>query len=67
MADTGTSLQIGEIYEIELCSGERRRWQFLGPDGRTQIWWRDIESGLEFSEASLMYAWHIAGQASRSG
>jgi hypothetical protein len=65
VANTGTAPETGEIYDIELCSGESRRWQYLGPDGREQIWWRDTESGLEFSETSLMYAWHIAGKASR--
>ncbi len=54
----------GETYDIELCSGEFRRWQYLGPDERAQIRWRDTESGLEFSEASLMYAWQIVGKIS---
>lgn len=49
----------GTTYLIELCSGELRRWRYLGPDARSQIWWRDVESGLEFSESSLMYAWQI--------
>lgn len=67
MAHTGISLEVGEIYAIELCSGESRRWQYLGPDGREQVWWHDTESGLEFAEASLMYAWHIVGKASQPG
>jgi hypothetical protein len=67
VANTGTAPETGEIYDIELCSGESRHWQYLGPDSRAQIWWRDTESGLEFSEASLMYAWHIVGKASRPG
>lgn len=49
----------GTTYLIELCSGELRHWRYLGPDARSQIWWRDVESGLEFSESSLMYAWQI--------
>lgn len=48
-----------EVYVIELCSGERRRWQYLGPDGRGVDWWKDVESGQEFHEGSLMYAWQI--------
>lgn len=67
VADTGTSPEAGETYAIELCSGESRHWQYLGTDSREQIWWRDTESGLEFSEASLMYAWHIVGKASHPG
>ena len=46
-------------YLIELCSGELRRWRYLGPDARSQIWWRDVESGREFTESSVMYAWQI--------
>lgn len=49
------------VYLVELCSGERRLWRFLGADARELGWWRDEESGLTFSEASLMYAWHIVG------
>lgn len=47
------------IYLIELCSGEQRHWRYLGPDSRAVIWWRDEESGREFNEGSLMYAWRI--------
>ena len=47
------------IYLIELCSGEQRHWRYLGPDSRSTIWWRDEESGREFNETSLMYAWRI--------
>ena len=46
-------------YLIELCSGEQRRWRYLGPDARGAVWWRDLETKMEFSEASLMYAWSI--------
>lgn len=49
-------------YLIELCSGERRHWQYLGEDD-TGTWWRDRDSGREFSEASLMYAWTVLGEA----
>ncbi len=52
----------GTTYLIELCSGELRRWRYPGPDARSQIWWRDVESGLEFSESSLMYAWQIVSR-----
>ena len=47
------------IYEIELCNGEQLRWQYLGPDRNAEIWWKDVETGREFSEASLMYSWRI--------
>jgi PAS domain S-box-containing protein len=57
----------GGIYVIELCSGEFRRWHHLGPGGQSQAWWRDIETGLVFSENSVMYAWRIAGQENPMG
>jgi len=44
------------VYLVALCSGEQRRWRYLGPDARGAIWWRDLETGREFSESSLMYA-----------
>ena len=47
------------IYRIELCSAEIRLWKYLGTDSQSQAWWRDEETGLEFSESSLMYAWKI--------
>jgi hypothetical protein len=53
--------KLGEIYVIELCSGERRRWRYLGVSEQSPGWWRDMETGLEFSETSLMYAWRIIG------
>lgn len=53
------ALATGDIRLIELCSGELRRWQYLGADGRSIVWWRDLDSGQEFSESSLMYAWRI--------
>ncbi len=52
----------GGIYVIELCSGEFRRWHYLGPGGQSLAWWRDIETGLEFNENSVMYAWRIVRQ-----
>lgn len=48
-----------EIYEIELCSGECRRWLYCGSDSQSQIWWRDLETGREFNESSVMYTWTI--------
>jgi hypothetical protein len=54
-----TKLRLNAIYRIELCSGECRRWRYLGPDNSSQVWWRDVETGLEFNESSLMYAWQI--------
>ena len=50
-------------YRIRLCSGELGRWRFDGVDARGFAWWRDEETGLSFSEASLMYAWEIVGEA----
>lgn len=49
----------GAVYQIELCSGEQRRWRCLGSDSRGVLWWRDLETGREFSDASLMYVWQI--------
>ncbi len=54
-----TELIPNDVYNIELCSGEIRRWRYLGPDASEQVWWRDMETGLEFNESSLMYAWQI--------
>ncbi len=47
------------IYRIELCSGEIRQWKYLGTDSQSQVWWRDEQTGTEFSESSVMYAWKI--------
>lgn len=55
--------EVGRIYVVELCSGERRRWRFLGVDARGVAWWRDEESGRSFSEVSLMYAWVLVEEA----
>lgn len=49
----------GRRYLIGLCSGETQVWEFVGADARSFEWWRDTESGREFSDASLMYAWWI--------
>lgn len=49
----------GRVYVVELCGGERRRWRFLGVDVRGIAWWRDVETGRSFSEASLMYVWML--------
>lgn len=51
--------ETGVSYLIALCSGEERRWCYLGQDARGASWWRDLETELEFSESSLMYAWSI--------
>lgn len=53
----------GQRYAVRLCSGELRCWRFEGADARGLGWWRDVETGLSFSEASLMYAWQIEGDA----
>lgn len=52
-------------YLIALCSGEERRWCYLGPDASGATWWRDLETELEFSESSLMYAWSIVRRLGR--
>ena len=51
--------EVDITYLIELCSGEQRRWRFLGQDRQGVTWWRDLETSLEFNEGSLMYAWSI--------
>lgn len=65
------TLSKGAVYEVALCSDERRRWRFLGDGdgpgthdgdpGRSR-WWRDVDTGVEFNEASLMYAWTLVQQ-----
>ncbi len=52
-------LVVNAIYRIALCDGEILQWQYLGPDARGTACWRDAETGNEFSESSLMYAWEI--------
>lgn len=59
--------QVDVVYVIELCSGERRHWRFLGHDARDFACWRDEENGQSFSEASLMYAWEIVGTVEEGG
>lgn len=51
--------QPGRHYRIGLCCGDTRIWEFVGIDSCTLEWWRDSETGNEFSESSLMYAWWI--------
>ncbi|NTV71620.1 MAG: hypothetical protein HGA71_15915 [Azonexaceae bacterium] len=60
-------LIINAVYAIELCGGEVRYWQYLGPDSRRLIWWLDTETKQEFNEAGLMYAWSIKGLHSSRG
>jgi hypothetical protein len=60
-----SELTINAVYAIELCGGEVRYWQYLGPDSRRLIWWLDTETKQEFNEASLTYAWSIKGLHSR--
>lgn len=59
MTSSCDELKPGAVYLVELCSGEQRRWQYLGslaPENRR--WW-DLETAREFGEASLLYAWKI--------
>ncbi len=50
------------VYRIELCGGEIRRWKYLGTDPQSQAWWRDEETGSEFGESSVMYAWEFVDE-----
>lgn len=59
-------LTVNAVYTIELCSGELRQWQYLGQDSRRLVWWKDLETGQEFNESSLMYAWNIKGRVEDS-
>lgn len=52
----------GRVYIVELCSGEQRRWRFLGADAGGVVCWRDEETGRVFSEASVMYVWKIVAE-----
>ncbi len=52
------NLVVNAIYRIELC-GSEARWQYLGQDEHAEPWWRDVETGQEFRESSVMYAWQI--------
>ena len=59
MNSTPDELLLGAVYLVELCSGEQRHWQYLGPFGsENQRWW-DIETAREFGEGSVLYAWKI--------
>lgn len=49
----------GVVYLVELCSGERRRWRYLGPPGAENARWQDAETAREFGEASVLYAWKL--------
>jgi len=63
--DSALEPKTGRIYVIELCSGEFRRWRYLGPGEQFHVWWYDMETGLEFSETNVMYAWRIVGIGDR--
>ena len=52
-------LVINAVYLVELCSGEQKRWKYLGQDSRRLVWWLDLESKQEFNESALMYAWVV--------
>ena len=52
-------LVINAVYVVELCSGEQKRWKYLGQDSRRLVWWLDLESKQEFNESALMYAWVV--------
>lgn len=59
MSSADDELLPGAVYLVELCSGEQRHWRYLGPPGVENPRWRDIETGSEFGETSLLYAWRI--------
>ena len=56
-----SELTINAVYAIELCGGEVRYWQYLGPDSRQLVWWLDTETKQEFNEESIMYSCTIKG------
>ena len=60
------ALDINTVYTIELCSGELRQWKYLGQDSRRLVWWMDLETGQEFNESSLMYAWSVKERGYRT-
>lgn len=49
----------GQRYLIGLCCGDARIWEFIRVDARSFEWWRDTETGNEFSSAGIIYAWWI--------
>jgi len=49
----------GAVYLVELCSGDRHPWRYLGPPGAENARWQDVETAREFGEASVLYAWRI--------
>jgi hypothetical protein len=51
--------EFNAVYVVELCSGEQRRWRYRGVDGRGVGWWQDMETGVEFSDTSLLYVWQL--------
>ena len=51
-------LVVNAIYRVELC-GSEARWQYLGQDEHAEPCWRDVETGREFRESGVMYAWQI--------
>lgn len=63
MAELVDELRVTGRYLIRLCSGELRCWRFEGREPQGVGLWRDEETGLSFSEASIMYAWQIEAMA----
>jgi hypothetical protein len=52
-------LELNGIYTIQLCSGELRFWKYLGVGSGNRVWWYDIDTGANFNEESILYAWTI--------
>ncbi len=60
-------VQSGCVYLVRLCSGEERHWCYEGSDARDTAWWRDVETGISFSESSLLYVWEIVREEGKDG
>lgn len=52
-------LRVNDIYPVKLCSGEVRRWKYLGQGAGERIWWCDVTTGSIFNEESILYTWEI--------
>lgn len=66
MNESEPALAVQRVYLIELCSGERRHWRYLGPGSGVSVWWQEVDGGRQFNEASLLYAWRIVAEADDS-
>ncbi|BBU68876.1 hypothetical protein [Fluviibacter phosphoraccumulans] len=53
------ALLVNHTYSIELCSGEKRIWRYLGEGAGGKVWWSDCTTGTIFNEDSILYAWTV--------